>query len=174
MDSFVIRTQQHRERWAAENIFRAGYSYYLPQVVETVRVVRRGVRRREYQVKPLFPSYIFVSADRAWHSALVAFGVVGIVPGTAGAPAIIRAPALRAIQAMEQDGIVHLPKLSLDVPRIKINAPARITSGAYAGFAGIVEGISANDRVQVLLDYMGRKVPFIVREANLEQVDTTA
>lgn len=167
-DSFVVRTQQNRERWAAENVFRAGFAYYLPQVRETVRVVHRGVRRREFQVKPLFPGYLFVSAEGGqWHDLLKAFGVLAIVTTSDKYPAIIRGSVLEAIRALGgSDGNIVLPKANKLVP----GDTARITYGSYAGYTGLVQGTSVSDRQQILLDYMGRKVPFLVREAHLERV----
>jgi transcription antitermination factor NusG len=167
-DSFVLRTQQHRERWAAENIFRQGRRFYLPTIVETVRTVKRGNRQREFVTKPLFPGYLFVDASSGqWHELLTAFGVTGIVAGASDRPAIIHAVRLREIHAMEgQDGNVRLVSASL----LRAGQTARITSGSYTGFLGVVQGMSANDRVQILLDYMGRKVPFLVRYDNLELV----
>lgn len=167
-DCFVVRTQQHRERWAAENIARAGYLFYLPEVMETVRLMRGGVRRREFQVKPLFPSYIFASAESGqWHGLLRAFGVVGLVPGSGGYPATIKAAALAAISGLEENGVIRLPVIQSG---FQPNIPVRITSGAYAGYTGLVQGNSAGERINILLDYMGRKVPFLVRETALELV----
>jgi transcription antitermination factor NusG len=165
-DSFVIRTQQHREMWAAENVVRKGYAYYLPRVLETVRITAGGVRRKEFQVRPLFPAYLFVQATSGqWHELLHTFGVVGVVPGAGGAPAIIRAATLARIQALEQDGVVVLPK---ELEGYQANQTVRVIRGAYAGYTGLVQGMASNHRVQMLIDYMGRKVPFLVREADLE------
>lgn len=167
-DCFVARTEHLRERWAAENVARAGYRYYLPQVHETVRIVSRGRRRREFHVKPLFPSYLFVSAESGqWHEMLKAFGIVGVIPGSGGYPAIIRAADLARIQGLEEDGIVHLPDIRKG---FQPNETVRITSGAYSGYTGLVQGTSPNERIQLLLDYMGRKVPFLVPEGRLELV----
>lgn len=164
-DSYVVRTQHKRERWAAENIARAGYAYYLPQIMETIRVVTGGRRRREFRAAPLFPSYIFVQADGRWHGLLNTFGVVGVVPGSGGEPALIRSSALSAIRGLEVNGVVQLPVLQTG---FQPNQRARIMRGSYAGYTGIVQGNSGSERVSVLLDYMGRKVPFLVREADLE------
>jgi transcription antitermination factor NusG len=163
----VARTQAHRERWAAENVTRLGAEYYLPQTLETERFVQAGKRRREFRVRPLFPTYLFVRpAHGQWHAILSAFGIVGMVPGSGGYPAFIRDISLSTIRLLEENGLVVLPKEG----GLRPGSPARITRGAYAGFAGLVQGISANDRIHILLDYMGRKVPFLVRPADLEAV----
>lgn len=170
-DCFVARTQPYRERWAAENCLRAGYSFYLPETIETVRIVKRGRQRREFRTKPLFPCYLFVSAvSGQWHSLLRTFGIVALVPGSGGNPAIMRASELARIKAFEgADGMIALPRKGL-----RHGDTARITSGAYAGYTGLVQGLSPNERIQMLLDYMGRKVPFLVRECDLELVQQAA
>jgi transcription antitermination factor NusG len=166
-DSFVIRTQQRREMWAAENVARLGRTYYLPTVLETKRVTSHGVRRKEYQVKPLFPAYLFVQADEGqWHELLRAFGVAGVIPGANGQPAIIKAAALARIRALEQNGVVVLPKEIL--PGFQPNQSVRVMRGAYSGFTGLVQGMASKQRAMVLIDYMGGKVKFMVREDDLE------
>jgi transcription antitermination factor NusG len=165
-DCYIARTQPYRERWAAENCLREGHGFYLPEVTETVRILRRGKRVREFRNKPLFPGYLFVSAESGrWHGLMRTFGVIGLILTTGGHPAIIRVRELQRIKAFEgEDGRVHLPK------GLRHGDTALITAGAYAGFNGLVQGLAANERIQVLLDYMGRKVPFLVRESDLELV----
>jgi transcription antitermination factor NusG len=164
-DCFLVRTQHRRERWAAENCFREGYGFYLPEITETIRIVKGGCRRREFRNVPLFPGYLFVSAATGqWHALLRTFGVIALVTTTGGEPALVRLPELLRIKALEGDGVIRLPK------HFSHNSNVRITAGAYAGYTGLVQGMSPNERVQVLLEYMGRKVPFLVREGDLELV----
>jgi transcription antitermination factor NusG len=170
-DCYIARTQAYRERWAAENCLREGHGFYLPEVTETVRILRRGKRTREFRNKPLFPGYLFVSVETGrWHTLMRTFGVIGLVLSAGGNPAIIKAHELRRIKAFEGgDGKVHLPKKGF-----RHGDTARITAGAYAGFNGLVQGLSPGERIAMLLDYMGRKVPFLVRESDLELVSRAA
>jgi transcription antitermination factor NusG len=164
-DCFLVRTQHRRERWAAENCFREGYGFYLPEITETLRIVRNGHRRREFRNVPLFPGYLFVSAASGqWHTLLKTFGVIALVTTTGGHPALVRLSELLRIKALEGDGIIRLPK------HFPHNSNVRITAGAYAGYTGLVQGMSPNERIQILIEYMGQKVPFMVREGDLELV----
>lgn len=164
-DWLAARTQSRRESWAAENVARLGAEFYFPKTLEAERFLQGGVRRREFRVRPLFPTYLFVRpAYGQWHALLNAFGVVGLVLGAGGHPATIRESTIVAIRRLEgTDGIVTLPKEG-----IHLNQPVRITKGAYTGFNGIVSSTPAKERCQVLLDFMGGKVKFLVPLSSLE------
>jgi transcription antitermination factor NusG len=161
---FVVRTQPHRERWAAENVARSGALYYLPEILETVRIVVRGVRKREFRRRPLFPCYLFVKTEGQWHFLLTAFGVAGIVTGSNGSPGTIPGRIITTLREREKDGIVQLPYRA----RFKAGDPVRITKGSCSGYVGVYQGTSATDRVRVLLDFLGRKTSTIVAESVLE------
>jgi transcription antitermination factor NusG len=163
-DWLAARTQSRRESWAAENVARLGAEFYFPKTMEAERFLQGGVRRREFRVRPLFPTYLFVRpADGQWHALLNAFGVVGLVLGAGGYPATIRDSAISAIRLREgSDGIVTLPK------EIDLHSKVTITRGAYTGFTGIVSSTPAKERCQVLLDFMGGKVKFLVPLSSLE------
>lgn len=161
---FVVRTQPYRERWAAENVARQGALFYLPEVLETVRLVVRGVRKREFRRRPLFPCYLFVKTEGQWHFILTAFGVSAIIPGSNGQPGTIPDRAIQSLRERENNGVVVLP------PRSAFTAgqQVRLTKGAFSGHVGLYQGHSASDRVRILLDLVGRKVSTIVAENTLE------
>jgi transcriptional antiterminator RfaH len=164
----VARTIAKRERWAAENVVRLGAEYYLPKIMEVERFVQGGVRRREFRTHPLFPAYLFVRPrDGQWHALLDAFGIVGLIPGAGGYPATIKNTALNAIRALEHNGMVELPDA---VAPFAVGTTARITRGAYTGFTGMVQGMQAKYRIQLLLDFMGGQVKFLVPLTDVEAV----
>lgn len=162
----VARTIAKRERWAAENVAKLQAEFYLPQIMETERFVHNGVRRREFRLRPLFPAYLFIRpAHGQWHALLNAFGIVALVPGAGGNPATIKNSTLATIRALENNGMIELPP---EAAPFAIGTSARITHGAYTGFTGLVQGIQAKDRIQLLLDFMGGKVKFLVPISDLE------
>lgn len=168
-DCLVARTQPYRERWAAENCLREGFSFYLPEITETKRFERRGKRFRDFVNKPLFPGYLFIGIKPIWQPILRVLGVSGIIQGSGEFPAIIRSADLLRIKAFEVDGVIRLPKKGFGH-----GDAVRIVSGAYAGYTGLVQGMSPNDRIQCLVSYMGREVPFLVNEKSLELVRAAA
>jgi len=166
---FVARTQAHRERWAAENVSRLGFSYYFPIVLETRRVIIDGRRMKEFRPAPLFPGYLFVQHEAGqWHVLLSTFGVIGVVLGSGGQPGIIRNAEIQRLRSLEQNGTIVLPKKQNPQNLRDPNVRARITSGPYTGFVGLTQGIAVNERINILLDFMGGKVKFLVREGDLE------
>ena len=143
---------------------RAGIDYYLPELQETVRSVVNGTRTREFRRRPLFPGYLFAhTEDGQWHALLRTFGVIGIVMGTNKEPGIVFARELASIRAREEGGVIRLPKR-----RFVRDQEVEIRAGSHMGFYGLVDGYSGPERVRVLLDYMGRKVPFLIDQSKLE------
>lgn len=161
---FVVRTQSNRERYAADNIRQSGATCYLPQVLETVRKVVRGKRIREFRRSPLFPGYVFAKTGGQWRFLLTTFGVVGLVLSAGGHPGILSNAAITGLQAREGDaGTVLLPE-----SKFRTGQTIRVGSGMftdhYGQYVGLVRENSATERVKILLDYMGRKVNFLLEE----------
>lgn len=167
-DWFVARIQTRRERWAAENIARAGAFYYSPEIIVSFRVQRFGHRIREYRTEYLFPGYMFVRhPDQQWHFLLSmrVLGVLGIIQGANGKPGRIPNQEIERLKKSELDGKVQLPAAT---NKFGVNQLVRINRGAYAGFTGLVQGNHSRERVQVLLDFMNRKVSHMFGETVLE------
>lgn len=123
-----------------------------------VRVNVHGYRREV--ARPLFPGYLFASFDassflRAVHYA---HGVRGVVrSGTE--PAEVPAELLDAIRARMRDGYVVL-----DPPRFHPGERVEVVEGPLRGCTGIFErNLSAERRVAILLDLLGRDAKVIVR-----------
>lgn len=159
----VVRTKQHREQWAAENVSRVGFpKYYLPQYLRTVRQGSMKVAKANV----LFPSYLFVESDGRWRVLLSTFGVTGVVLQGEN-PAVFPQRAIDELRAREDEhGFVRLP----EAPKHKLveGAAVRVRGGNFAGRNGIHAGNAANERVRVLLDFLGRKTPFLIAEDMLE------
>jgi transcription antitermination factor NusG len=78
----------------------------------------------------------------------------------------MRNSAILSLQAREENGIVTLPPAQ--ELGFRPNQSVSVRRGAYSGYKGLVQGTMPNDRVQILIDYMGRKVPFLVLASDLE------
>lgn len=161
---YVVQTQRRRERWAAENILRSGGECYLPETIEVVRTVSKGVTTRHFVARPLFPAYLFAQTPSdSWQRLLRTFGVVDVLLGAGGRPKTIDVETIQRLRAAEVDGKVVLPSR-----KFQRGQAVLVKEGAYAGYQGLVNGYSGSDRVRLLIDYMERRVPFLVEESKLD------
>jgi transcription antitermination factor NusG len=162
---FVVRTQPCRERWAAENCHRQGAETYLPQIEESTRVVTAGRMLTTLRPKPLFPGYLFVrTLGYQWRFLLGTFGVIDLIANANG-PSRLRHSVIEDLRQRERGGFVQLPKV---VTRFSPTDKVRPNEGAFEGITGLVEGYVSAKRVQVLLDFLGRKVPVLFAEEQLD------
>jgi transcriptional antiterminator RfaH len=147
---YCARTKPKHEHIAAANISKnLGLEVFHPRL-RLERATRRGVMR---VVEPLFPCYIFVrcilenGVDDIRHvtgiSSLVHFGKkIPAVPDSA-------IDELRQCFESEQPLIVQ--------DGVVPGAEVKIVEGAFLGFSGmVVRTLSAGQRVQILLDFLGR------------------
>lgn len=147
---YCARTKPKHEHIAAANVSKKlGLEVFHPRL-RMERATRRGVIR---VVEPLFPCYIFIRCilenrlDEIRHitgiSSLVHFGrKIPAVPDS-------------AIEELKQCFESEQPMIVQDgvVP----GAEVTIVEGAFFGFTGmVVRALSAGQRVQILLDFLGR------------------
>jgi transcriptional antiterminator RfaH len=147
---YCARTKPKHEHIAAANVSKyLGLEVFHPRL-RMERATRRGVVR---VVESLFPCYIFIRcilenrADEIRHvtgiSSLVHFGrKIPAVPDSA-------IEELRQCFESEQPMIVR--------DGVVPGAEVTIVEGAFFGFSGmVVRALSAGQRVQILLDFLGR------------------
>jgi len=147
---YCARTKPKHEHIAAANVSKnLGLEVFHPRL-RLERATRRGVMR---VVEPLFPCYIFIRCvleqriDEIRHvtglSSLVHFGTkIPSVPE--GAIAELK-HCFESEQPMNvEDGVVA-------------GSEVTIVEGAFMGFSGmVVRALSAGQRVQILLGFLGR------------------
>ena len=151
---YVIQTKANWDRRVAESLKNNGYDLCFPQV---------GVTKHNGHkvMSPLFPGYIFVNHDaeeKGWS------GVLGL-------PGILKRVMFGGATPIVPDGVID--ELTERVALINRNGglwtrfdrgdTVRVISGNIETLAQVVEGPkSPQDRVRVLLEFMGRLVPAIV------------
>ena len=154
---FVVQTQVNAEAKAAANLCRQGFSVYLPRYLKR----RSHARKIETVSRPLFPRYLFVAIDVAtqrWRAIQSTLGVSHLVCW-GDRPASVEGGVVDALKAREdQGGFVALARRASFSPGEKV----RIVEGAFVDSLALVEGISEQDRVALLLEFLGRKVRVLV------------
>jgi transcriptional antiterminator RfaH len=142
----IAQTESQRETYAAYFLDRAGFDIYLPRI--------RIKRLRKERTVPLFPSYIFIRIVDQWHVINSTIAIQNLIMSS-GTPARIRDEELNKIRSREVNGIVKLPKAPNQYSR---GDRLMIAKGSFRGHVALFEGMSAHDRVAVLMDLLGRKV----------------
>ncbi len=159
---YVAQTQIQSEAKAAANLVQQGFKIYLPLYPRTVRHARRVNVVRA----PLFPNYIFVRIDmetQRWRAVNSTIGVKRLV-GSEGVPARVATDIIQGLKEHERaDSFLSIVSPTI---RFKTGDAVRILRGAFDSCRGIFQGRTENERVEILLEMLGRKVR-VVTDAQL-------
>jgi transcriptional antiterminator RfaH len=144
----VAQTESSRERTAQRWLAQTGFETYLPVISGKSRA-RGGF----CQPNPLFPGYLFVRiGTTGWMRVENTIGIVGLLRA-GDVPARITDQTIAEIKARECGGIVRLPER----PRWQAGDRVLIGAGSFFGQIGLFDGMSARERVFVLLNLFGRQ-----------------
>jgi len=153
----VALTKAQLEHTAAENLHRQGFDTYIPKYSQGVG--------KESKIRLLFPRYIFVLITDRWHCINGTRGVSRLILTTENRPAVVPDKAIDDIKSREVKGLVQLTPKDKFQPGDQV----RLEQGSVLMY-GVVEGMRDADRVRVLIDLLGRKVPVWVDEGSLRAV----
>ena len=150
---YLIYSKPRLEECAREHLARQGYDVFLPMVRSQVRRNGRYIGR----IEPMFPRYLFVrlaAEAEDWAPIRSTRGVSRLVRfGTW--PAVVPDPLVEGLRAAsDADGLV----CDLTPPPVKAGDRVRVIDGVLAGYEGIVQARSGRERVELLLDVVGRQV----------------
>lgn len=147
---YCARTKPKHEHIAAASLAkRLGLEVFHPRL-RSERTTRRGVVR---VVEPLFPCYIFVRCPSA-----DGLGEVRYMPGVSGVVQFGQRVATVADQVIEELRQCFGSGDPMWVEdRLCAGAEVTVAEGSFLGSRGIVVRVlSAKQRVQILLDFLGR------------------
>jgi transcription antitermination factor NusG len=155
----VCRTRGGRENWALENATAQKFECYLPKILERVTFNEQKLA----VARPLFPSYMFVLADR-WRVLLSTFGIIGIIMRGSEPDSLPNRVINDLRQREGDDGIIVLPK-----PKAVLgpNSQVQILKGPFAGHVGVIANMRPHERARVLLDFLGRKTDVLIANSDL-------
>src|SRR6266567_4620484 len=146
---YCARTQPKHEHIAAASLAQQlGLEVFHPRL-RMERATRRGVVR---VIEPLFPCYLFVhcTLDNRLDEIRYVTGVSSLVHFGNEIPVV---PDL-VIEELRQCFETEEPMSVED--RLYPGAEVTVAEGAFLGFRGIIVRLSARQRVQILLDFLGR------------------
>ena len=150
---YAVFTHPHGETKALQHLLRQGYSAYLPRY----RTRISHARRRQTVLRPVFPRYLFAGIDRAsmrWRPILSTVGVADVVRA-GDEPAAVPSKIVAAIRVREEAGDFDRldPQQSL-----RLGELVRVTAGAFEDMVGMLVELRDQDRIVVLLEWLGRAV----------------
>jgi transcriptional antiterminator RfaH len=150
---FVVQTQANAENKAVAHLARQGFATYLPRYLKR----RRHARRVDTVAAPLFPRYLFVEIDisvQRWRSIYSTVGVSRLV-SNGDSPVPVPDAVINALRCRENpSGYVQFD----DRPKFGAGDKIRILEGAFYDCLGIYAGMPDRERVEILLELLGRKV----------------
>ena len=156
----VINTHPHREHTALENLGRQAFEAYCPMI----RRQRSHARRVETVLRPLFPNYLFVKANRElarWRPILSTFGVRTIV--RAGDElSFIDDGFISSLKAREVNGAIVRP-----ASPYRLGQQVQMTGGPFDGIVATIIEMDEKERLVVLLQLMNRPVRVKVKSEDI-------
>ena len=147
---YAVFTHPLDEGKVLEHLLRQGYSAYPPRYRTRVS----HARRQETVLQPLFPRYPFSGIDREsmrWRPILSTTGVADVVRA-GDEPVAVSSRIVAGIRAREKAG--HFDRLS---PRrsLRLGELVRVTAGAFEDMVGTLVEVRDQDRIVVLLGWLG-------------------
>ncbi len=159
----VIQTQPNKEYVAKTNLLQQGFEVYLPQI----KKIRKHARKVDEVLTPLFPRYVFVGLDLArdaWRSLNGTRGVSYVLTGESHKPSVVSADIIDSLRQQEEAGVLPVEGALALVAGDEVH----ILHGAFEGQTGIVQTWTDQQRVQILLKFLGREthvsLPFSIVE----------
>jgi transcriptional antiterminator RfaH len=158
---YVVHAQPACEARAGMHLAAQGYTIFCPSARKTVRHARKSTDK----LVSLFPGYLFVSLDLSrdrWRSINGTRGVLRLL--TQGdVPQAVPAGIVETLQARtDSQGALALP------PALSVGQRVCIMEGPLANLVGTLQRLNGADRVQVLLDLLGRSVPTTIQVRALD------
>jgi len=153
---YLVYCKPRGEATAKRNLERQGYETYLP----LARQLRKREGRRAAVIGPMFPRYLFIHLSTEtdnWGPIRSTLGVVSVVR-FGHAPAMVPDPLIDALKGREDEGGVQV----LPSDNYARGTRVRITEGSLAGYEAVFVARTGRERVQILLEVLGRKTRAVV------------
>ncbi|MCX7342917.1 MAG: transcriptional activator RfaH [Proteobacteria bacterium] len=160
---FVAHTQPLKELIAQQHLLEQGFEVYLPRF----KKIRKHARKVEEVLLPLFPRYVFVGMDMEvarWRSVNGTRGISYLLTNNEY-PTAMPNYVIQNLKSQEtSDSIVPVSSLLTFTKGDKV----RILDGMFKDQIATVEMFDANQRVRLLLSFMGRETRFALPDYAVE------
>jgi len=154
----VVMTKPNCENMAVANLTQQGFLCYFPRFKD-------ARPNKPVLIKPLFPRYIFTVIDRMWYAIRGTRGVSYLLMGEDG-PAKVSTAVIDAIRSREDgEGLIQLS--DKQEARFRLGMKVKAINGPLADKLLIYDGMTAHDRVKVLVNILGCQCPGTIDEKSL-------
>lgn len=147
---YLIKFKPNSHRVAEHHLRRQGFETFLPMQ----QITRRNLSRFVSDLKPLFPGYMFVKIDTdeaPWRVINNTIGVSRLVC-LEGKPKPLPLQIILGLKHRCDSSGILLPPISLNE-----GDSVEMLTGPFASFMATVDTIDPEQRIWVLMDFMGRK-----------------
>ena len=158
---YLIQFKPNSYRLAERNLHRQGFETFLPMQ----KITRRKAARFVSDLKPLFPGYMFVSINSElapWRTINSTIGVSRLV-SFEGKPKPLPLQLISGLMLRCDASSTLLPPKTLSE-----GDSVEMLTGPFANFVATVDTIDPEQRIWVLLDFMGQKTRMQVTADQLQ------
>jgi len=158
---YLIQFKPNSYRLAERNLHRQGFETFLPMQ----KITRRKASRFVGDLKPLFPGYMFVSVKcelAPWRAINSTIGVSKLV-SFESQPKPLPLQLISGLMLRFDASGTLLPPKSLNE-----GDSVEMLTGPFANFIATVDTIDPEQRIWVLLDFMGQKARMQVTADQLQ------
>lgn len=147
---YAVMCKPRCEARAELNLINQGYQIFLPRLATQTRRDGKWIDTLE----PLFPRYLFLamSSERQGLSPVRSTLGVSDLVRVGGQPATIPEEVIESLRERQDPGTGACAKRSLFQP----GAQVQFRAGPFAGLDGVFNVDAGEDRVFVLLEFLGK------------------
>jgi transcriptional antiterminator RfaH len=147
---YAVFCKPRCEALAEANLGNQGYRVYLPRLGTQTRRDGKWVDT----VEPLFPRYLFMAPGNDRQSLAPVRSTLGVsnLVRFGGQPASIPGAVVESLRAQLDQDTGACPRRGLFTP----GAPVEFRAGPFKGLEGVFNVEAGDDRVFVLLEFMGK------------------
>jgi transcriptional antiterminator RfaH len=161
---YAAQVLPQKEGYAAMHLERQGFRTFFPRFYRT----RTHARKSETVLRSLFPGYIFVAFDverDRWLSVNSTRGVIRLVGPRSNSPQPVPDQAMQMLRGRcRADVVTKLPD------DMKVGDGIQINAGPLAGQIAVIESMTDDHRIRVLMNILGADQAFFVDAGQLSPV----
>ncbi|KJE37147.1 transcriptional antiterminator [Thalassospira sp. HJ] len=158
---YLIQFKPNSHRLAERNLNRQGFETFLPMQ----RITRKRATRFVSDLKPLFPGYMFVSVDTEqapWRKINSTIGVSRLVSFEDKPKPLPQQLVSELMLRCDAFGTILPPKC------LNAGDSVELRTGPFANFVATVDAIEPQQRIWVLIDFMGQQTRMQVSTDQLQ------